>query len=337
MPKPIRRDFRPKIAQKRWPWGVLLAIVLFVIAGLGTGYNWALVQNYNKMIALAKSKFQSSSIPMDAQPWLNVVFGSLGFLIVIGIFILFFIKVLREMKLNQLQKEFLANVTHELKTPLASLELSSQLIRQGSLKKEEEAALWDAHQSELDRLKGDIDRLLTASRLEQFAETPHLSQLNLETWLQKQIQQWEIFAKNRMEITREGAKLDLDIEVDPKLLDLITRNIVDNAKKFTPLSGARLLIKTELVHSKEPPYDVWTIKFQDNGVGFQSSSTADIFKRFKRLKSTSHIAIPGAGLGMHLALSAARSLSLDLRAESPGPGKGATFILVGKKEYLSSE
>ncbi len=328
------RQLHIKNSHKRWPWGVLFGLVLVITAVLGTSYNWVLVQNYYDMISLARSKFKSQNLPTDAHPWLVVVFGSLGFLLVISIFILFFIKVLREMKLNQLQKEFLANVTHELKTPLASLELSSQLIRDGNLNEKELNDLWGAHQSELERLKGDIDRLLTASRWDQFSESPNLMTLNLESWLTKQIEAWKKILHGRVEVAREGAKLDLDIEADPKLLDLIARNIVDNAKKFSNLTGAKLVIKTERVHSDNPPFDVWTIRFEDNGMGFDNSKSADIFKRFKRLRSKSSLAIPGAGLGMHLAYTASRAMNFDLRAESPGPECGATFILEGKTETI---
>ena len=337
MPARLSKIGKNKNAPKRWLWGVYLTLGLVITAGLGTSYNWVLVRNYNRMIELAKSKFNNPDLHLGGQPWLNIVLGSLGFLVVIFMFIVFFVKLLREMKLNQSQKEFLANVTHELKTPLSSLELSSQLIRRGNLSVAEQNDLWESHSAELERLKGDIDRLLTASRLEQFADKPALSPLNLEKWLNKQISSWEKIFSPQIEFKRAGPPLEIDIQADSKLLDVITRNIVDNAKKFNSSMPAKLTIETEVIRSKEPEYAVWSIKFSDNGMGFDPSKSADIFKRFKRLKTKSESAIPGAGLGMHLAHSAAKNMNFDLRAESLGEGKGATFILEGKEERLSND
>src|SRR5205085_12355532 len=70
-----------------------------------------------------------------------------------------FRSLLNEMRLNHLQAEFLAAVSHELKTPLASLELASSLLRAGNIEAAEAERLWDSHAAELKRLKEEVETL----------------------------------------------------------------------------------------------------------------------------------------------------------------------------------
>lgn len=319
------------LQRKRWPWVLLFVSVIVIIAVLATSWNWVLVQNYNKMIVVAKDRWAVRAQGFDAPPWLGAILGTLGFSALIVFFALFFAKILREMKLNQLQKDFLANMTHELKTPLASLALSASLLQKESdVSEEDRKTLWQTHDLELARLKGEIERLLAASRWEQFHDKPQMTPIRIEAWLEQSLKNWERMLPPSATLKREGESLEGIAVVDTSLLSLITGNLIDNARKFAGDKPAHITVRTRRLSGGGQNW--WSIRFEDEGLGFDAAESTKIFKRFQRLKHRADHAIPGTGLGLHLALEASRAMKLELEASSEGPDKGAHFTLKGRFE-----
>jgi signal transduction histidine kinase len=314
--------------RKRWPWILLFVSVMVIIAVMATSWNWVLVQNYNKMILVAKDRWTQRG-ELETPPWLSTIFGTLGFSALIVLFALFFAKILREMKINQLQKDFLANITHELKTPLASLELSSSLLKKGGdISPEDRDVLWQAHDAELKRLRDEIDRLLAASRWEQFHDKPDLHPVSIEAWLSEALVQWQRMLPAGATLVREGDPLEGLALVDVKLLALITSNLIDNARKFSGAKPAHITVRTRRLSGAGQAW--WSLRFEDQGLGFGPNDATKLFKRFERLEHRNDHAIAGSGLGLHLALEAARAMNLELEASSDGPTKGARFTLKGR-------
>src|SRR4051812_30439006 len=118
------------VRKHRWVWITLFVLGVLLLATLATGWNVVLVHDYQRMLELAR---QVSRDEGYQAPWLPVILGSLGFAAAVAGLILFFFRLLKEMRLNQLQTEFLATVSHELKTPIATLELTSSLLREKGL------------------------------------------------------------------------------------------------------------------------------------------------------------------------------------------------------------
>jgi signal transduction histidine kinase len=116
--------------RRRWLWIVLFVWVALLLGSLATSWNVVLVRDYQKMLELAGTLPR----PFDQRaPWMSLILGTTGFVAALVTLIFFFLKVLHEMRVNQMQSEFLATVSHELKTPIAALELASSLIRSGGL------------------------------------------------------------------------------------------------------------------------------------------------------------------------------------------------------------
>lgn len=304
--------------RKRWPWSLLFASVLIIIAVLATSWNWVVVRNYQEKLPTVSGD----------SPWLNVVLGSLGFLALIVLFTVFFSRLLREMKLNQLQKDFLANVTHELKTPLASIELSSNLLQKDSqLSDDDKRDLWQAHDIELRRLQDEIEKLLQTSRWEHVQSKPRLRDVHLEDWLQESLRRWQRQYPAPTTIIRQGDFLNGSAALDPSLLKLITSNILDNSVKFSAGGNAKIEITTTIVWVKQRRF--WKIEFSDRGIGFAPRDAKKMFRRFIRLNQPRDHMIPGSGLGLHLAQTAAQAMRVRLHAHSDGLGCGAKLSLSG--------
>lgn len=299
--------------KRRWVWVLFLILLVALLAVLATRWNVAWFQSTNR------------------RDMIEPVLGTLGFLVAMAGLILFFARLLQEMRLNQLQSEFLAAVTHELKTPISTIELSSTLLREdATLSKDEIDRLWKSHESELRRLKTEVEALLEAARWDSRSVKTKKQAVNLEAWLGERVPLWKNALGEKSKLTREGVLFPFQIQADPKILSLITDNLIDNAKKFSKTPPeitivTRLADERELLGGKK-----WQIEFRDQGWGFEPKESKKLFKRFYRSRTSAPYSIAGTGLGLYLAQAAASRMGIRVRAESPGPGMGASFFLEGK-------
>ncbi len=194
----------------------------------------------------------------------------------------------------------------------------------------ENEGLWESHASELKRLREEVDTLLEAARWES-GEAISLNEveINLEDWLQSALPRWKIILGPDAVLTRVGPPLKCHAIVDLRILNLITDNLIDNARKFSK-NTPHITLKTEIASSKiRWQKQKWKLQVCDQGWGFTPEDGQKIFKRFYRSKNLAPHSIAGNGLGLHLAASAAKALKMHLSGESEGPGRGATFTLEG--------
>ncbi len=283
---------------------------------LATGWNYTI-------IAMAKHVASSSGQVRDL-PWYWLIIGTLGFCIVLAGLIVFFVRLMREIRHNQLQSMYLARVTHELKTPLATMELSSSMLRGKNLEVSEAEQLWNSHQRELGRLKSNVDSLLLAARFDAKLFKPTRQLWSLEDWLQNEFGHWTNSLGDKIE--RQGPPLHGMVFSDAGFMKLITDNIIENARKYAK-GTPKLKIQTSVVNRRGRSR--WEIQFEDEGLGFDPTMEKKIFKPFVRAQATKTRSIPGTGLGLYLAASAAKKLGYRLYARSKGLGSGAVFVLEG--------
>lgn len=321
--------------KRRWLWVILFVGVTLLLSGLATGWNIVLLLDYHYIISLAKNLSQSPIDPNDHSTslMLRMILGTLGFIVTLALTILLFIKLLKEMRLNQLQSEFLATLSHELKTPIAALELSSSLIQAGGLPKNEVNKLWSSHGKELKRLREEVEALLEAAKWQSQSAIVKLRPVRLEHWIQTSLEAWKSYLGSDAVIKREGDPLNFETHLDPRLMKLIIENLLSNSRKFaqgTPRVIVRTTSPENLLKNSRRKKDMWQICFQDFGWGFDPNDSKKIFGRFVRSRNLAPYAIPGTGLGLYLAKSACKTMGLTLKAESQGHKKGAKFILEGK-------
>lgn len=305
-----------RFTKSRWVWVTLFIIVVGLIATLATTYNVVMVQDREKLHRLGQQ--------LDSHR-LIIILGTTGFAVALFGFILFFVKILREMKLNQLQSEFLASVSHSLKTPITTIELSSSMLKDSAskLSTDEREGLWSSHQAELMRLREQVETLLETARLQSSKPRINLEPIQLEHWLTESWPKWKRILGPQAVLVRQGPKLDRFVMADPKLLSMTIDNLIDNARKFSK-DVPHVTIATSSDRSS------WEISVTDQGWGFIPKDSKKIFTRFFRSPATAPYAIPGSGLGLHLAQMACKEQKMKLAAESKGKGTGARFTLTGK-------
>jgi signal transduction histidine kinase len=310
-------------ANIRWSLFFILASVL--VATLAASWNIFLVEEYEKMQELAESfSAYRAQLQLESPPWAKVVLGSLGFSTILGLLLIFFIKTLKEIQRNQIYRAFLDKVSHELKSPLTTLELTTSLLQKKHASEDSDTQeLWRAHNSELRRLRTEVELMLESSRWQRHKAKIQKTPFNLEAFLTQFWPAWQATLGPESNLLREGDRLNFTVSLDEAMLRMICQNIVDNARKYTVGLPQLRVITRRKDHR-------WSLCFQDQGLGFDASVQKKIFEQFYRAKTEAPYAISGSGLGLYLAREASKAMGLKITASSPGPGKGAAFEIEGR-------
>ncbi len=225
---------------------------------------------------------------------------------------------------NKAKTEFLANVSHEIRTPIAGALGMVELLEETSLSKEQRENLKHLKNA-LKNLKDLLNETLDFARLE--VGTPEIKE---EVFSLKELIN-ECAGLFRADLEKKGIKLEIDL---PKNLPLfagdagklkqILLNLLSNAVKFTDQG----VIKIELNVLKEGADFCWLrLSVHDTGKGIKPEEIEKVFTPFERLEETFEKPYLGTGLGLAIAYRLAKLLGGKLWAESKGPGQGASFHL----------
>ncbi len=219
------------------------------------------------------------------------------------------------------QSNFVAAVTHELKSPLTSIRLYTELLAREDLepaarRRSAEAALEDA-----DRLNRLVEQILQARTLDVRDARLDFIVLDLGEFLED----WtagmreRVAARGRNLVLVEPGR-PLPVLVDPEALSTVLTNLVDNAVKYSP--GG-----TEIRLGAVARGRYAELALENKGVGFESGENRRLFERFYRTGSELTRKTPGTGLGLYIVRELLRAMKGRAGAESEGPGKGARFLV----------
>lgn len=220
------------------------------------------------------------------------------------------------------QRNFLASVSHEFKTPLAGMRLSVETMALRDPPAEKRKQLIDRLLSELDRLETMVSRLLDTSRIEEGRVTARPEQLPLERVVTAAVKGMEERA------TRAGVSLETDvprehlITADPAAVRAVLDNLIDNAIKAC---GDREDGRVRISSTAGNQCIMMSVK--DNGTGFDPREGAKLFERFYRVGRGEHSRGGGSGLGLYITERLLAMNNASIIAESSGPGRGAVFTV----------
>ncbi len=250
--------------------------------------------------------------------WLLVILGSLFFAAIITATILQATWLVREIRLNQRQRNFLDAVTHELHTPLASLRLYLETLRRHDLDDERRSEFLHTMSEDLERLQGTIDQLLDAAH----TETRRSTRQRID--LARLLQECARDARERHGLADGALALDVPanarVRGDAEQLRVAFRNLLDNAVRYAR-DEVHVDVQVRPAGSRRLQVEV-----ADHGVGIPAHAQSSIFSRFQRL---SHEAVRsgGLGLGLFIVRNVVRAHGGSVRAESDGEGRGSRFLV----------
>ncbi len=231
--------------------------------------------------------------------------------------------VTRLRRLENMRKDFVANVSHELKTPITAIKGSVETLLDGALSDPESARRFlqiIARQGE--RLNLIIDDLLTLSRIEQEADRREiaLQRTPLQEVLRAAVQACSVAAASRKVLIDLEVPEGLEVQVNPALLEQAVINLIDNAVKYS-LAGTRVRVEAEA--SGEGV----SVRVRDQGCGIPREHLPRLFERFYRVDKARSRKAGGTGLGLAIVKHIVQAHGGRIEVES-APGEGSTFTIL---------
>ncbi len=225
-----------------------------------------------------------------------------------------------EMELVLRQRNFIATVTHELKTPIAALQVWTETLFTRELSEEKKARVHDLMEKDLARLTELVSNLLEAARADAGSLELRLEPLDLQPWLQGICEAME----HRLSPGALGLSIELGKDIwamaDPKALGTVMENLLSNAYKY---AGEPRQTTVTLDGDRD---DVFIV-VSDRGNGISSKEMPRIFQPFYRVGNELTRQVPGSGLGLFLSKEIMLRHGGDIRAASQGLGLGSSFTI----------
>jgi signal transduction histidine kinase len=227
----------------------------------------------------------------------------------------------RERRLQEQKKNFLLSVTHELKSPLASIKLLLQTIQKRSLNKEQILDFIDKSLLDIERLDDMVENMLLASKIDNQSYTFPKASFNLSVLVDSIV--------NRLQITRCDCNQQIiDAEIEPKIeitgdkfaLTSVVTNLIENAVKYSkPCEsvGVKLFSKEDKIY----------LQVADHGIGIADEEKSRIFDKFYRVGSEDTRNTKGTGLGLYIVKEVLNKHQASIRVKDNRPA-GSIFEVV---------
>jgi len=225
-------------------------------------------------------------------------------------------------RLERLRQDFVANVSHELKTPIANIKSSIEVLLDGAIDEPATRGMFlDEIESQSARLDALVGDLLTLARIESGEATMDFEVVAVEDAVHACLDRHRTRAEGKG-MTLDGVALlgcppDLSVWVDEEALAQVLDNLVDNAIKYTPENG-RVTARWEST-AQQVCFEV-----EDSGVGIPARDLPRIFERFFRADRARSREMGGTGLGLAIVKHTVQTMGGTVRVESV-EGKGTTF------------
>lgn len=252
-----------------------------------------------------------------------LVLGVISFSLIITGIIVYTVFLVREMGITEQQDRFLNSVTHELKTPIASIRLYLETLQSRDVGDAQRKEFYRIMLQDADRLQQTVEQVLRAGAARQRQGLHHIAQVDL-AWLAQECvdtaRQRHNLSPEAVSITGIDPHATLVVDGDVDDLRTAVANLIDNAVKY---SGGTPRVT---VQAAGPSPDTVWVRVKDAGVGIPRAQIKRIFNRFYRFQAGA-FKVKGTGLGLYIVRSIARRHGGRVFAESGGEGRGSTFTL----------
>jgi two-component system sensor histidine kinase SenX3 len=283
--------------------GVLLAAVAFAV-----GSGW-IILNWREGI--------------------KVFLGIIFFGAIVAGLVLNTIFLVREIRRNEQHDSFINAVTHELKTPIASIRLYLQTLQRREVAEAQRRQFYELMLLDTERLLHTVEQVLKAGEAAQKKSPSQRLPVDFNALVRECLE----LARNRHHL--QAADLDYQessalstqngngaqVLGDPEELRTAVSNLLDNAVKYSP-DGVHIWVELDAPDEKRV-----VLRVRDRGVGVPEDELKRIFKRFYRVTERSLAQVKGTGLGLFIVRSIARKHGGRVFAQSEGAGKGTTVTL----------
>ncbi|MFM9839227.1 MAG: sensor histidine kinase [Cyclobacteriaceae bacterium] len=253
-------------------------------------------------------------------------FSSVVMLVVIFFFVYTLFVILKQRRLSEVQKDFINNMTHEFKTPLSTIAISTGVLKDPSIIQSPERLLNYATiiENESHRLKQQVERVLQMARLEKSDIGLKKEKHDIHELINEAVK------NNSIALNEKQGRVDLQLQAEPIIASVdklhftnVINNLLDNAIKYCQSSPAILITTSAQAGS-------FQLCVKDNGIGIGKENQQKIFHRFYRVPTGNLHDVKGFGLGLNYVKLIIEAHKGKISVESV-PGNGSSFVIVSPK------
>jgi two-component system phosphate regulon sensor histidine kinase PhoR len=310
--------------QVKWLFHPILVFVFSVtalVASLFLYNYWYIGVSSGLRSAMERFNLEQEQV-FAADTWVVILVLSLLIgTILLGIFIIFVFSQ-KTMQLYRMQNNFINNFTHELKTPVTSLQLYLQTFSRYELSRDDQLKYIGYMLTDVNRLTDNINRMLNLAKLESKSYMGEFVVCDIVKTVNQFLEEnAHLFNGSRITVHPPQAGIVYQ-RINRHLFEMLLLNLLTNAIKYNAAERPQVEIFIEPKHRKTH------IRFADNGIGFDRKEMKKIFRKFYQVGRSDDMTAKGSGLGLHLVQNIARLHKGKVLAESPGRGRGSTFTLI---------
>ncbi|MBD5337073.1 MAG: HAMP domain-containing histidine kinase [Bacteroides sp.] len=247
-------------------------------------------------------------------------------IVLLVVFLLTIILIFRQKKLSEMKSDFINNMTHELKTPISTIDLAAQMLGDTSVHKSESTIrhLSDVITDETKRLRFQVDKVLQLSVLENSSTAINFTVVDANQIIDNVVNTFKIKAeKFGGSVTGLLEASRADIMVDKMQFTNVIFSLLDNAIKYKQEHIPPILSVT----TKDLSHDRLEIRVKDNGIGIRKDDQKRVFERFYRVSTGNRHDVKGFGLGLAYVKKMVTLFGGTITVESE-LGKGSDFIII---------
>jgi len=267
---------------------------------------------------------RSTFIANRIQIW---IFSSVLLLTVVIFFGYALFVILKQKRLSEVQKDFINNMTHELKTPISTISISADVLTNPKNVQRPDRIMNYARiiKTENERLKGQVEKVLQMARIEKKGLKLKIETHDLHEILTKAVENFRIKAQEVSgNITLELEAEHFHIQADKVHLTNILYNLLDNAIKYTGNTSPKITVHS--VNTQKPFKSCMAIAIQDNGIGIPKNHQKMIFDKFFRVPTGNVHNVKGFGLGLNYVKTVVKAHGWRIKLESQ-VNVGSTFTI----------
>ena len=309
------KPFRLKTSWLYHPVTIFLLIQVLWILLMVIWIRWY-IEKHAQLRAMAERL--RTQVEVEGFGWMPLLEGGLLLALILAGATMIFIYWNKQQRLNRRQRAFVSNVTHELKSPVASIQLALETMALRDLSDEKRLEYISMMLNDTERLSSLIDRILGAARIEKMRGRYRLESVSMMRFLEEILEEdRHLYEKDGRTIVLEKGR-DARVAIDRSAMRVVLANLIENAARYSPPGSAiRLKLHRDLRSCR--------LDVIDSGDGIARKDLRNVFKMFWRGEQSQLSRPRGTGLGLYIVTNIVRAHGGRVWASSAGEGKGSTF------------
>src|SRR5689334_10642369 len=252
---------------------------------------------------------------------LLLVLGVLLVLMIICGIVLNTVFLVREIRRNEQHDAFINAVTHELKTPVASIRLYLETLQTRPVDEEKRKEFYRIMLADSDRLLATIEQVLRTGRMGASSRKLNVARIPMAALIEECLARARALHRLSPDSLQYHPGPPAAVMGDADEVQAAVSNLIDNAVKY---SGSQVKVTVETANLDDKYV---TVRVKDEGPGIPKPELKRVFKRFHRVPGPLASRVKGTGLGLYIVRSVAKRHGGRVWADSEGPGRGSTFVL----------